>query len=90
MTLSSFNLLDEKNKHLAICKYGVRVGNRATRVNTILHFQLFNFYVEIAFHPKSHVLKWVSSFDNTDFLTVYTKKTNIECLLKNKGKNDPI
>ena len=65
MTLDQFNLLDDEQQAVLICK-GVCIAGRDENGLKVLLFQLGCFYVEVYYHPSKRLIVKYKAIEHAD------------------------
>ncbi|HZI00400.1 MAG TPA: hypothetical protein VEX63_04590 [Flavisolibacter sp.] len=86
MTLHEFRLLTDEEQKKIIYDEGIYIGKRKLNGQTVLAYQLEDFYIEIFFTVYRMHISRMSCFRNTNRLEPYLVHMNIEELLKTELK----
>ena len=81
MTLNQYNLMDQATQAHILSDYGVLLADRHDIGHVILLYQIDGFYVEVYYSRQSIKLVRFRSFSNTDELSPYLGRIDIEELI---------
>jgi hypothetical protein len=81
MTMYEFKGLDRTGQIEAVCKHGVRLGEREEGNYAVVLFQINYFYVEVLYESTAIRIEHLRSFADTLLLGPYLKNIDIAPLI---------
>lgn len=77
MTFQEFNLLSYQEK-IEITKKATHIMSRNDEHDFIFLYQLNRFYIEVFYHRELNFISTLQGFEDTDLLTPYLDKLDME------------
>lgn len=85
--LRDFLQLTDKERFDLLQRDGVHVGKRTVGGQTVILFQLYNFYVEVYYKLYRKLIDHIVTSESTDILQPYLHQIHIRDLQNNKDKD---